>query len=132
MTEFSHKIDPSVLRQVARDNIVDQQIGVTDGISHEVARDLGYGDAVDYLDGVHGQVDPSATTPELPLVPTNSHLVELPGKDGRNNWYNQPSISPLEAQRNMPGSTIDRQQAINHAGAVAGRAVLQSIPAPKQ
>lgn len=36
------KITPSVLEQVHWDNVRDQQIGETDGMTPEVARDIGY------------------------------------------------------------------------------------------
>jgi len=57
-------------------------------------------------------------------TPGNPRLFELPGKDGRNNPYNQP-VTPREAQNGMTAEEIDEQNRINQAGATAGLEILR-------
>lgn len=56
-------------------------------------------------------------------------LFELPGKDGRNNWYNR-SPTFREVQRGMATEDIDDQRGINQAGAAEGLDVLDGKTPP--
>ncbi len=74
----------------------------------EAAREQGHG--------------PVSNSPQISHQP--ARLFEVPGLNrGRVNQYDQP-VTPAEAQRGMTTEEIDKQHAINSAGAAAVRAQL--------
>lgn len=104
-------IPDSLAEQVYWDNVRDNQIGgVSDGISREVAEDIGYKPPHSFEepvlpeDDVHGEnpveIDNVIDIGVLPRNkedseeiksakirhPSRSRIVELPGKHGRTNW----------------------------------------------
>ncbi|HSX45076.1 MAG TPA: hypothetical protein VLF39_03155 [Candidatus Saccharimonadales bacterium] len=128
MSESDTSIEPHVLRRVALDNISDQQVGeINDGISHEQARDTGFGDAADFVESnmqipsgerteVSQAIETEAPAPALlprSVVQPTRKLFELPGVgNGRTN-FDQPVNN---ATRGLSDAEIERRKAATHEG----------------
>jgi hypothetical protein len=61
------------------------------------------------------------------LQAPEQRLVELPGRNGRNNWYNQPA-SRSEARRGLTPEQLAEQADTNAKGAAGARMALGQRP----
>ena len=85
----------------------------------EAARDQGWG-PVDSAQLPTEAID----APDVTAAPRR-RLVELPGKNGRNNWYNQ-SLTSAEAVKGMSAEARAEQAERNKKGAAMARLAMEA------